>query len=41
MIIKNAGHNWRTGDAAIDPLLDAIVRRTVDFMAKHLVKRVR
>lgn len=36
LIVKNAGHNWRTVDAAIEPSVDVIVQRTVDFMVSHL-----
>ncbi|MFG0264869.1 MAG: alpha/beta hydrolase fold domain-containing protein [Rhodopirellula sp. JB055] len=36
MIIRNAGHNWRSVDAKIDPSRDAIVDRTVQFFLDHL-----
>ena len=36
LIVKNAGHNWRTVDAKIEPSVDVIVQRTVDFMAARL-----
>jgi dipeptidyl aminopeptidase/acylaminoacyl peptidase len=36
MIIKNSGHNWRKVDAEIDPSLDAIVQRTVQFFVDQL-----
>lgn len=35
MIIKNAGHNWREVDAAIEPSVDEIVQRTVIFLLEH------
>ena len=35
MIIKNAGHNWRSVGAPIDPARDAIVERTIDFLIGH------
>ncbi len=34
MIIKNAGHNWRSVDAPITPNRDTIVERTVEFLAE-------
>ena len=36
LIIGNAGHNWRRVDAAIEPALDEIIRRTVSFFSDHL-----
>lgn len=36
LIVKNAGHNWRTVDAEIEPSVDVIIQRTVDFMVSHL-----
>jgi acetyl esterase/lipase len=36
LIIKNAGHNWRKVGAEIDPPLDTIVDRTVQFFVDHL-----
>ena len=36
MIIKNAGHNWRSVGAPIDPSHEAIVERTVSFLIEHL-----
>jgi acetyl esterase/lipase len=36
LIIKNSGHNWRKVDAPIEPSLNEIVLRTVDFMTDHL-----
>lgn len=35
MIVKNAGHNWRPVDGAIDPPTQAVVARTVDFLKIH------
>ena len=37
-IIKNAGHNWRKADGStpIDPSIDDIVQRSVDFLATEL-----
>ena len=35
LIIKNAGHNWRAVDAAIEPTVDEIIARTVAFFAKQ------
>ena len=35
MIIRNAGHNWRPTGGPIDPPVDAIVARTVEFLAGH------
>ena len=37
-IIKNAGHNWRKADGStpIDPSIDEIVQRSVDFLAAEL-----
>lgn len=41
VIVTNAGHNWRPADGPIDPPIDAIVARTVDFLAsKTLAPRV-
>jgi acetyl esterase/lipase len=36
LIVKNAGHNWRVVDAAIEPTLDDIIQRTVDFLVGEL-----
>lgn len=33
MIIRSAGHNWRPTGGPIDPPVDAIVARTVEFLA--------
>ncbi len=35
LIIKNAGQNWRTGDADINPSRQVIVERTVQFVVEH------
>lgn len=37
-IIKNAGHNWRKADGStpIDPSIDEIVQRSVDFLSAEL-----
>lgn len=35
LIVKNAGHNWRTVDAAIEPSVDVIIQRTVDFISER------
>lgn len=35
LIVKNAGHNWRSVDAEISPTRDQIVERTVEFFVKH------
>lgn len=35
MLIKNAGHNWRSVDAPISPTREDIVKSTVDFILKH------
>ena len=34
-IVKNAGHNWRKAGGAIDPSLDVITEKTVDFVLKY------
>lgn len=34
-IVKNAGHNWRSVDAPIEPSRDEIVERTVEFILSH------
>ena len=36
LIVKNAGHNWRVVDAPIEPTLDDIIQRTVDFLVGEL-----
>lgn len=36
MIIKNAGHNWRSVDADINPSRQEIIERTVQFFVDHL-----
>ena len=35
MIIKNAGHNWRKVGADIEPSLEVIIKRTVQFFVDH------
>ncbi len=35
MIVKNAGHNWRSVEAPIEPDRDVIIERTVDFFLSH------
>jgi len=39
LIVKNAGHNWREVDAPIEPPLDKIVQRTVDFLVTELSRK--
>lgn len=34
-IVKNAGHNWRKAGGDIDPTLEVITQKTVDFIVKH------
>ena len=36
LIVKNAGHNWRSVGADISPSRQAIVERTVQFFVDHL-----
>jgi acetyl esterase/lipase len=36
MIIRNAGHNWREVGAPIEPSVETIIQRTVDFLCSHL-----
>lgn len=36
MIVKNAGHNWREVGGAIEPGIDEIVARTVQFMVDRV-----
>ena len=36
LIVKNAGHNWRSVDADIIPSRQVIVERTVQFFVDHL-----
>ena len=38
LIVRNAGHNWRSVNRAIDPGIDTIIKRTVSFITKHLEK---
>ncbi|MDF1811755.1 MAG: alpha/beta hydrolase fold domain-containing protein [Verrucomicrobiales bacterium] len=35
LIIKNAGHNWRSVDAPIEPSRNEIVKSTIDSFVKH------
>jgi acetyl esterase/lipase len=35
LIVKNAGHNWRSVDAPIEPSRDEIVKRTIQFFVEH------
>jgi acetyl esterase/lipase len=35
-IVKNAGHNWRSVDAAIEPTRNQIIDQTVQFFIDHL-----
>ncbi|MDC1465725.1 alpha/beta hydrolase [Polaribacter sp.] len=34
-IVKNAGHNWRKAGGKIDPTLEVITKKTVDFFLKY------
>ncbi|MDO7172448.1 alpha/beta hydrolase fold domain-containing protein [Mariniflexile sp. AS56] len=34
-IVKNAGHNWRKAGGPIDPTLEVITKKTVDFILKY------
>lgn len=34
-IVKNAGHNWRKVGGDIDPILEVITQKTVDFFLKY------
>lgn len=36
LIVKNAGHNWRSVDSPIEPSRNGIIAATVDFFEKHL-----
>ena len=36
LIVKNAGHNWRKVDAAIEPSRDEIIQASVEFFGAHL-----
>ena len=36
LIVKNAGHNWRSVDAPIEPSRNEIISATVKFFAEHL-----
>ena len=35
LIVKNAGHNWRSVDAPIEPSRDAIVNETIQFFLRN------
>ena len=35
VIIKNAGHNWRSVDAPIEPTRKEIIQQTIDFFLKN------
>ncbi|MDB2385242.1 alpha/beta hydrolase fold domain-containing protein [Polaribacter sp.] len=35
LIVKNAGHNWRKAGGSIEPTLDVITQKTVDFILKY------
>ncbi|MEP4077315.1 prolyl oligopeptidase family serine peptidase [Haloferula sp.] len=35
LIVKNAGHNWRSVDAPIEPTRAEIIERTIQFFLKH------
>lgn len=35
LIVKNAGHNWRSVDAPIEPSRNSIIERTVEFIVSH------
>ena len=35
LIVKNAGHNWRSVDAPITPTRNEIIKSTIDFLLKH------
>ena len=35
LIVKNAGHNWRSVDADINPTRDEIVKKTIQFFVDH------
>jgi dipeptidyl aminopeptidase/acylaminoacyl peptidase len=39
LIVKNAGHCWGKVDAPIEPPLNDIVKRTVDFLAAELSRK--
>jgi len=36
LIVENSGHNWRKVDAPIEPALNVIIQRSVDFIAARL-----
>jgi acetyl esterase/lipase len=33
--VKNAGHNWRKAGGEIDPSIDVIIQKTIDFLMKY------
>jgi acetyl esterase/lipase len=35
LIVKNAGHNWRSVDAPIEPSREEIIQRTIQFFMDH------
>lgn len=35
LIVKNAGHNWRSVNAPIEPSRDEIIKRTIQFLVEH------
>ena len=35
LIVKNAGHNWRSVDAPIQPTRSEIIKRTIQFLRDH------
>ena len=35
VIVKNAGHNWRSVDAPIEPTREEIIKRTIQFFLNH------
>lgn len=38
LIVRNAEHNWREADGAINPSLDEVVTKSADFLKQHLAK---
>jgi len=36
LIVKNAGHNWRSVEADIEPSRKVIIQRTIKFLVDHL-----
>ncbi len=35
VIVKNAGHNWRSVDAPIEPTRDEVIQKTIHFFLKY------